>query len=171
MIDTLLMIIFSQPHRQRWEKWGSAQTKASRKEVENDSWSSLFVFLNDFPINPLSTTNTLVGGGGPSQFESLYCVWIWKCPDFLLTLDLSVPEIQLPSHFSALIPFMARSCHCMDFLPTWCPCGSSKSFKYLSVQFSSVQSLSCVRLFATPWIAAHQASLSITNSALVNGRC
>ena len=30
--------------------------------------------------------------------------------------------------------------------------------------FSSVQSLSCVRLFATPWIAAHQASLSITNS-------
>ena len=32
------------------------------------------------------------------------------------------------------------------------------------VQFSSVQSLSCVRLFATPWIAAHQASLSITNS-------
>ena len=32
------------------------------------------------------------------------------------------------------------------------------------VHFSSVQSLSCVRLFATPWIAARQASLSITNS-------
>ena len=32
------------------------------------------------------------------------------------------------------------------------------------LQFSSVQSLSHVRLFATPWIAAHQASLSITNS-------
>jgi len=32
------------------------------------------------------------------------------------------------------------------------------------VQFSSVQLLSCVRLFATPWIAALQASLSITNS-------
>ena len=29
---------------------------------------------------------------------------------------------------------------------------------------SSVQSLSHVRLFETPWIAAHQASLSITNS-------
>ena len=27
--------------------------------------------------------------------------------------------------------------------------------------FSSVQSLSCVRLFVTPWTAAHQASLSI----------
>ena len=38
------------------------------------------------------------------------------------------------------------------------------SWNVLSVQFSSVQSLSCVRLFATPWTAAHQASLSITNS-------
>ena len=32
------------------------------------------------------------------------------------------------------------------------------------LSFSSVQSLSRVRLFATPWIEAHQASLSITNS-------
>ena len=31
-------------------------------------------------------------------------------------------------------------------------------------EFSSVQLLSRVRLFATPWTAAHQASLSITNS-------
>ena len=30
--------------------------------------------------------------------------------------------------------------------------------------WSSVQSLSCVWLFATPWTATHQASLSITNS-------
>ena len=33
-----------------------------------------------------------------------------------------------------------------------------------SVQFSSVQWLSWVRLFVTPWIAARQAYLSITNS-------
>ena len=33
-----------------------------------------------------------------------------------------------------------------------------------SVQFNSVQSLSRVPLFATPWTAARQASLSITNS-------
>ena len=32
------------------------------------------------------------------------------------------------------------------------------------IKISSVQSLSSVRLFATPWIATHQASLSITNS-------
>ena len=34
----------------------------------------------------------------------------------------------------------------------------------MEVQFSSVESLSHVQLFATPWTAAHQASLSITNS-------
>ena len=41
---------------------------------------------------------------------------------------------------------------------------SSDRIKYLFFQFSSVQLLSRVRLFATPWIAACQASLSITNS-------
>ena len=34
----------------------------------------------------------------------------------------------------------------------------------LQPQFSSVQSLSCVRPFATPWTAARRASQSITNS-------
>ena len=36
--------------------------------------------------------------------------------------------------------------------------------KAFDIQFSSVQSLSRVWLFANPWTAAHQASLSITNS-------
>ena len=36
--------------------------------------------------------------------------------------------------------------------------------RYLQILLSSVQSLSHVRLFVTPWITAHQASLSITNS-------
>ena len=34
-------------------------------------------------------------------------------------------------------------------------------------QLSSVQSLSCVQLFETPWNAARQASLSITNSQIL----
>ena len=38
------------------------------------------------------------------------------------------------------------------------------SLYYRMIQFSSVQSLNCVRLFVTPWITARQASLSITNS-------
>ena len=42
----------------------------------------------------------------------------------------------------------------------------NQSFNLLScvTQLSSVQSLSRIQLFATPWITAHQATLSITNS-------
>ena len=36
-----------------------------------------------------------------------------------------------------------------------------------SVEFSSVQSLSGVQLFAAPWTAACQASLSVTNSQFI----
>ena len=42
---------------------------------------------------------------------------------------------------------------------------------FLNHQFSPVQSLSHVQLFANPWIAAHQASLSITNSQSLPNSC
>ena len=79
-----------------------------------------------------------------------------------------------PAISSSVVPFSS----CPQLLPAW----GSKEIIHLNphkyedwvhyrtgpvkspVQFSSVQSLSCVRLFATPWITAHQASLSITNS-------
>ena len=41
---------------------------------------------------------------------------------------------------------------------------SMRYYVIITDQFSSVQSLSRVRLFATPWIVACQASLSLTNS-------
>ena len=40
---------------------------------------------------------------------------------------------------------------------------SSLSSTFSQMSVSSVQSLSRIRLLATPWTAAHQASLSITN--------
>ena len=61
----------------------------------------------------------------------------------------SVPMIVVPSLF---LLFSHRWVWLFGFL------------KALLRYFSSVQSLSHVRLFATPWTAAHQASLSITNS-------
>ena len=51
--------------------------------------------------------------------------------------------------------FFRDSLHCWDY---------PAEVLWWLAQFSSVQSLSHVRLFATPWIAAHQAALSITNS-------
>ena len=61
------------------------------------------------------------------------------------------------------------SSRCGKALADWlCPLQFSISIGTIrtvsSVQFSSVQSLSRVRFFVTPWIAARQASLSITNS-------
>ena len=47
------------------------------------------------------------------------------------------------------------------FLTIW----ATREADYEMPQFSSVQSLSCVRLFATPWTAARQASLSITTNS------
>ena len=44
------------------------------------------------------------------------------------------------------------------------PSKKLRHIKQIRYQIRSDQSLSCVRLFATPWIAACQASLSITNS-------
>ena len=54
----------------------------------------------------------------------------------------------------------------LDFLlPAWWTHPNFFLFpSLLLLQFSSVHSLSWVRLFATPWTAALQASLSITNS-------
>ena len=43
-------------------------------------------------------------------------------------------------------------------------CSNIADERVFLTEFSSVQSLSHVRLFATPWIAARQACLSITNS-------
>ena len=45
-----------------------------------------------------------------------------------------------------------------------CMCVCTENEVFSSVQFSSVQSHSHVWFFVTPWIAAHQASMSITNS-------
>ena len=60
----------------------------------------------------------------------------------------------------------------LSLLPSWLPwpslwsCEMSTVFTFLNdgIMLSSVQSLSCVQLFVTPWTAARQASLSITSS-------
>ena len=50
------------------------------------------------------------------------------------------------------------------FLPRLQEISHHSTKHHHTVQFSSVQLLSRVQLFATPWTAARQASLSITNS-------
>ena len=76
-----------------------------------------------------------------------------KAQPLLLTLDEGYLLTAAPPDLSAFL--CPRSHHSLDV---------GLHVVVSLIQFSSVQSLSCVRPFATPWIAAHQASLSITNS-------
>ena len=88
-----------------------------------------------------------------------------------------LPDLALPSFFShhSLLYILGSNTSqcgrslqkpCYSLAPDPCSCCQLEilSLSPLSVQFSSVQLLSYVWLFATPWIAARQTSLSITNS-------
>ena len=92
----------------------------------------------------------------------LECVSFFICLDILLYTSMkfeSFKKNKCSLHF--LLGFFLGTL-CL-FLCEW---NSSLYFliDFPLYQFSSVQSLSHVRLFTTPWTAAHQASLSITNS-------
>ena len=76
-------------------------------------------------------------------------MWPWICTALCL-----FSRVTLPS------PVVSA---CSDALPGD-PEPDLANFLWMLSQFSSVQPLSCVRLFVTPWTAACQASLSITNS-------
>ena len=75
----------------------------------------------------------------------------------------NIPLFQSGAMKVSFISFLspARQWGCLHFYTSL---GACLLWWLLQAQFSSVQSLSHVQLFATPWTAAHQASLSITNS-------
>ena len=66
--------------------------------------------------------------------------------------------------FSLFISTLIKRLFIAEMAPILCPSLYLHSLLYNFVQFSSLQLLSHVQLFVTPWIAAHQASLFITNS-------
>ena len=70
-------------------------------------------------------------------------------------IKLRCSNKESKEHFSCTT--IIRNC----FVPS---CHGSQQFRDACSSISSVQLLSRVRLFVTPWIAALQASLSITNS-------
>ena len=94
------------------------------------------------------------GKGYPIQYSGLensmdYSPWVYKESDTTEQLSLSVSKYLETSvlNYNTLKKRKKRS-----------------SLFIMGLQFSSVQSLSRVRLFANPWTAQRQASLSITNS-------
>ena len=75
---------------------------------------------------------------------------LWFC-SFIFPLISQLEPLCFQNKLPAILALTSRG---------W----QSFSWFYKTVQCSSVQSLSRVRFFVTPWIAARQASLSITNS-------
>ena len=99
------------------------------------------------------------------------CSFSWSCHPLILCHSL----LLLPSVFPSIRVFPNELALQIRWPKYWSFSFSISPFNeysgllsfridLLAVQFSSVQSLSCVWLFVTPWTAACQVSLSITNS-------
>ena len=91
-----------------------------------------------------------------------------SCPTLCDPMDCSLPGSSIHGIFQArilewvAIPFSRKSSN--PGIKPGSPTLQADALPPESPSVSSVQSLSRVRLFAIPSIAAHQASLSITNS-------
>ena len=105
-----------------------------------------------------SCVNNVLGQNHPGS-TPLYLSWSWqilgKDTQNIRIPGLHFPENPLPGAWSRIEEYLL--CNSLS---------DSSEFKnpFPVGQFSSVQSLSHVWLFTTPWTTAHQASLSITNS-------
>ena len=108
------------------------------------------------------------GHGSPLQYSCLEspmvrgAFWATGCRQHWGDLArVHSGELKMPYKHGNVVPFggniLGDSFLCVSQLS----CQEHNMF-----QFSSVQSLSCVRLFATSWITAHQASPSITRSSV-----
>ena len=99
------------------------------------------------------------------SLNSSFCIWLSSGSDIicwkifflhwvgLTFLSRSVGFIYVDLFLSSLFSSTGQ---CTYLFFHW--------YHTASIQFSSVQSLSSVQLFANPWTTAHQTSLSITNS-------
>ena len=94
-----------------------------------------------------------------SNYRILFCPLLFL-PSLFHSIRVFSNELALhirwPNYSSFSISLSNEYSGLISFRIDW--------FDLLAVQFRWDQSLSRVRLFATPWIAARQASLSITNS-------
>ena len=111
----------------------------------------------------------------PPQFSSVQSSSVAQsCPTIHDPMNCSTPGLPAAAGAAKSLQLCPTLCNPIDGLPP----GSAvpgilqaRTPEWVDISFSNawkwkvkVKSLSRVRLFATPWIAAHQASLSITNS-------
>ena len=124
--------------------------------------------------NPIQI-NFLMGVSVPKLFPFLFSE-----PSFLIFSCVfshpSTHSFQLSYSWFTLLYLLWDTTEWFNIVMEYIPFKDIKNHGYISLYciwypiivlklyISSVQSLSCVWLFVTPWTAAHQATLSITNS-------
>ena len=104
-------------------------------------------------------------------FHIRFGIWYLEIFSFTIQNECFSPQVNFstfPCGFLTFFPYLLNIILIQLFsgYPIWV-----YFWQKFSLLFSSVQSLNRVLLFATPWIAAHQASLSITNSQSLLNSC
>ena len=107
------------------------------------------------------------------------CVCVVLCIWLISSLALWLPQSKYSYNHKTLMSPLHNCIHFLQLpIKCWYPLADLHLYKYLFyihgilpyvsfwewLFYTSVQSLSHVRLFETPWAEARQASLSITNS-------
>ena len=113
-----------------------------------------------FESKTLGTTTTVESSGKTSKTKSISFSF---SPILFPSFSIPLPSLSHTHTFSQIRGSQKHPIVLLwDELLRLIDVGLIWSRHYLSIR--SVQSFSHVRLFVTPWTAAHQASLSITNS-------
>ena len=159
------MVLLLRPFRTSWTVKNSVHhvkplASVLLKLCKKWTWNQKKMALNKFALSSWHTSKH-------EKCDAVLCLVSQLCPTLCDPMDCSLPGSSV--HGDSPGKNTRVGCHAclMVILPTQ---GSNPRLLYcrrflyhLIHQFSSVQSLSRVRLFATPWTAACQASLSITS--------
>ena len=174
-------MIFLQSEKLNISNWESLPEMNSLKSQILPTENLLFSFLLmkdnfsgyrfvDFPVNSLniSLQSPCLQGFWEVWWSSFNFDWL-----FFLYFGYAMPKcvflLFLPFSYLVFPKGPGSVVWCLTLTwrnpqPLLLQIFVSFSLWYVHYVFSSVQSLSHVQLFATPWTTAHQASLSITNS-------
>ena len=105
----------------------------------------------------------IITAGNSKILESIWTSRKWK---WLLVVNVVIFEVIFLRSNNWKLMCLHRSSDWWETKLSWLNWQGRVVFFQveLGILYQSVQSLSHVQLFATPWTATHQASLSITNS-------
>ena len=144
-----------------------------KKRMPGRQKYTLLIFCGIHQFLLLFRPNAMLFQEARNRLAPSRSLWVGTKLELLLPCEGNAAELPMFSCHASIFPSIS-SCDLSWFILPWQEVEKQACIKFFKnqiihntvpeiVQFSSVQSLSRVRLFATPWIAARQASLSITN--------